>query len=210
MCDITISHARSSFAESRPRDSGLASGMSEDSAAAIILDGLLQDRASQYLAESIGERTRRIGGRRRSAPADISVRTNEDCAPLTYAVGGHPGPLRIGDVFFQNPDVDLRQAVRAGGGPPERAARGRQQHEATTQQIDRRNSPVLVFQPDVRRATAGVSRRQIFSDGIVYFRRFRSVGHDGRRLISCTEDEAALVEKFLSRQPRLRLTLGAI
>src|SRR6185369_12787105 len=138
MCDITISHARSSFAGSRPRASGLASGMSEDSVAAITLDGLLQDRASQDLAESVGERARRIGGRRRSAPADISDRTNEDCAPLTYAVGGHPGPLRIGDVFSENPDVDLRQAVLADRGAPERAARGRQQHEATTQEIDRR------------------------------------------------------------------------
>ena len=56
---------------------------------------------------------RRIGGRRRSAPGDISVRPNEDCAPFTYAVGGHPGPLRIGNVLTENPDADLRQAQRA-------------------------------------------------------------------------------------------------
>src|SRR3954447_20449188 len=138
MCDITISHARSSFAGSRPTAPGLASEISEDSVAATILDGLLQDRASQDLAESVGERARRIGGRRRSAPGDISVRANEDCAPFTYAIGGHPGPLRIGDVFAENPNVDLRHALLAGRGSPDRAAGGRQQHEATPQDIDRR------------------------------------------------------------------------
>jgi hypothetical protein len=84
---------------------------------------------------------RRIGGRRRSAPGDISVRANEDCAPFTYAVGSHPSPLRIGDVFPNRTSICGRPCWLAA--ERQNAARGAAKARSHVRRIDRRDLTVL-------------------------------------------------------------------
>src|SRR2546423_7466010 len=83
---------------------------------------------------------------------------------------------------------------------PPRAARACHEKKAGADEIDRRDTPAVAFEPHMRRAAAGARGRNIVAHRIGELRRRGAVRYYGGRRISGPENHALLVKIFGPRE----------